>query len=152
VGTPQEQEFAFRELWAAFGSYMGQLIDKTRDQMNNWRWDDPRAFGDQVDRSNAQTSSTGMVQRTGEHFSWFVSDDIRAKIERSSGRQYKAGDFLAVKPVNWDEIIDENDEDDNWADPEAPSGGRSLSCNAIDNDDGESEEDTQGGAKGTGKG
>jgi len=48
----------FREWWAAFSSYMGQMFDKTRDQMNNWRWDNPRAFGDQVDRSNPQTTSS----------------------------------------------------------------------------------------------
>ena len=42
----------FREWWAAFRSCMGQMFDKTRDQMNNWRWDNPHAFGDQVDRSN----------------------------------------------------------------------------------------------------
>jgi len=27
----------FREWWAAFLSYMGQIFDKTRNQMNNWR-------------------------------------------------------------------------------------------------------------------
>jgi len=31
----------FREWCAAFCSYMGQMFDKTRDQMNNWRWDNP---------------------------------------------------------------------------------------------------------------
>jgi hypothetical protein len=41
-----------REWWAIFRSYMGQMFDKTRDQMNNWIWDNPGAFGDQVDRSN----------------------------------------------------------------------------------------------------
>jgi len=47
----------FREWWAAFRSYMGQIFDKTHDQMNNWRWDNPRAFRDQVDRSILQTTS-----------------------------------------------------------------------------------------------
>jgi len=70
----------FREWCAAFRSYMGQMFDKTRDQMNNWRWDNPCAFGDQVDRSNPQTTSAGKVQRTGERFSWYGSDDLRAKI------------------------------------------------------------------------
>jgi hypothetical protein len=27
----------FREWWAAFRSYMGQMFDKTRNQKNNWR-------------------------------------------------------------------------------------------------------------------
>jgi hypothetical protein len=39
----------FREWWAAFRSYMGQMFDTTHDQMNNWRWDNPHAFGVQVD-------------------------------------------------------------------------------------------------------
>ena len=42
----------FREWWVAFRSYIGQMLDKTRNQMNNWRWDNPCAFGDQVDCSN----------------------------------------------------------------------------------------------------
>jgi hypothetical protein len=84
---------------------MRQMFGKTCYQMNNWRWDDPRAFGDQVDRSNLQTTSSGKVKRTGERFSWYGSDDLRAKIEPPSCRQYKQRDFLAVRPLNWDEII-----------------------------------------------
>jgi hypothetical protein len=128
------------------------MFDKTHDQMNNWRSDNPRAFGDQVNRSNPQTTSSGKVKRTGERFSWYGSGDLRAKIEPPSCRQYKPGDFLAVRPLNWDGIIDEDDDDDNRADPGAPSGGRSRPGDSNDNDDGESEEDTQGGEKGTGKG
>ena len=131
---------------------MGQMFDKTRDQMNNWRWDNLRAFGDQVDHSNPQTTSSVKVKRTGERFSWYGSDDLRAKIEPPSSRQYKPGNFLAVRPLNWDEIIDEDDDDDNWADPGAPSGGRSRPSDGNDHDDSEGEEDTQGGEKGTGKG
>jgi hypothetical protein len=131
---------------------MGQMFDKTRDQMNNWRWDNPHAFGDQVDLSNPQTSSSGKVKCTGERFSWYSSDDLRAKIERLSCRQYKPGDFLAVRPLNWDEIIDKDDDDENWPDPGAPSGERSRPVHENHNDDGEGEEDTQGGEKGTGKG
>jgi hypothetical protein len=59
---------------------------------------------------------------------------------------------LAVRPLNWDEIVDEDDDGENRADPRAPSGGRSHPGDDIDNDDGEGEEDTQGGEKGTGKG
>jgi len=142
----------FREWWAAFRSYMGQMFDKTHDQMNHWRCDNPRAFGNQVNRSNPQTTSSGMVKRTGERFSWYGSDDLRAKIELPSCRQYKPGDFLAVRPLNWDEIIDKDDDDENWADPGGPSGGRSRPGDDNDNDDGEGEEDTQGGEKATGKG
>jgi hypothetical protein len=88
------------EWWAAFRSYMGQMSDKTHHQMNNWRWDNPHAFGDQVDRSNPHTTSLGKVKRTGERFCWYGSDDLRAKIEPPSCRQYKPGDFLAVRPLN----------------------------------------------------
>jgi len=131
---------------------MGQMFDKTRAQMNNWRWDNPRGFGDQVDCSNPQLTRSGKAKRTGERFSWYSSDDLRAKIEPPSCRQYKLGDFLAVKQLNWDEIINEDDDDDDWADPSAPSGGMSTPGDGNDNYNGESEEDTQGGEKGTGKG
>jgi len=93
-----------------------------------------------------------MVKRTGECFSWYGCDDCRVKIEPPSWRQYKPGDFLAVRPLNSDEIIDENDDDENWVDPGAPSGGQRRHGEDNDNDDGEGEEDTQGGEKGTGKG
>ena len=131
---------------------MGQMFDKTRHQMNNWRWDYLSAFGDQVDRSNLQTTSSGKGKRAGQRFLWYCNDDLRARIEPPSSRQYKRGDFLAVKPLHWDEIIDEDDDDENWADPGTPSGGRSHPGDDNGNDDGECEEDTQGGEKGTGKG
>jgi len=82
---------------------MGQMIYKTSDQTNNWRWDNPHAFGDQVDLSNPQTTTFWKVKRTSERFSWFGGDDLRAMIEPPSCRQYKLGDFLAVGRRNWDE-------------------------------------------------
>jgi hypothetical protein len=96
---------------------MGQMFDKTRDQMNNWRWDNPRAFGDQVDRSNSQTTRLGMVKRPGDRFCWSGSDNLMAKIELPSCRQYTPGDLLAVKPLNWDDITNKDDDDETWADP-----------------------------------
>jgi len=51
----------FREWWVAFRSYLGQMFNKYHHQMNNWEWDNPRAFRDQVDLSNLQTTSSGMV-------------------------------------------------------------------------------------------
>jgi hypothetical protein len=128
------------------------MFDKTRDQMNNWSWENPHAFGDQVDRSNPQTSSSGKVERSGECFSWYGSDDLRAKIDLPSCWQYKPGDFLAITPLNWEEIIDEDVDDENWADPGALSGGRSRPGDGNDNDNGQGEEDIQGGEKGTRKG
>ena len=142
----------FREWWAAFRSYMWQMFDKTRDQMNNRRWDNPRAFENQVDRFNTQTTSLGKVKCTGECFSWYGSNHLRAKIDPPRCRQYEAGDFLAVRPLNWDQILDEDDDDENWPDPGAPSGGRSRPGDGYDNDDGKGEEDTPGGEKGTEKG
>jgi len=131
---------------------MGQIFVTTRDQMNNWRWDNPGAFGDQVDRANLPTTSSGEVQRTGEHFSWYGSYDPRAEMEPPSWQKYKPGDFLAIRPLNRDEILDEDDDDENWADPGEPSGGRSHPGNDNDNDDGEGGEDTQGSEIGTGNG
>jgi len=55
----------------------------------------------------------GKVNRTGEQFSWYGSDDLRAKIEPPSCRLYKPGYFLAVRPLNWDKIIEEDDDDVN---------------------------------------
>jgi len=152
VAALQEQEFTFLGVVGSLPSYMGQMFDKTRDQMNNWRWDNTSAFEDQVDCSDPQTTSLGKVKRTGERFSWYSSDDPSSKIEPPSCWQYKPGDFLAVRPLNWDDIIDEDDDDENWVDPGAPGGGRRCPGDGKDNDDGEGEEDTQGGEKGTGKG
>jgi len=72
-------------------------------------------------------------------------------IEPPTCRQYEPGDFLAVRPLNWDEMIDEDDDDENWADSGAPSGARSCPGDDNDNDDDEGEEDTQGGETRTGK-
>jgi len=127
------------------------MIHKTRHQINNWRWDNPSAFGNQFDHSNPQTTSSGKVKRTGKRFSWYGCDDPRAKIEPPSCRQYKPGEFQAVSALNWDEVIDKDDDDETWADPWGPSGGKSRPGDGNDNDNGEGEEDTQGGEKGTGK-
>ena len=119
--------------------------------MNDWGWDNPRAFEDQVDCSNPQKTILGKVKHTSERFSWYGSDNLSTMIELPCWRQYKPGDFRAVKPLNSDQIIDEDD-DENRADPGAPSGGRSCPSDGNDNDNGQGEEDTQGGEKGTRKG
>jgi hypothetical protein len=139
----------FWEWWVAFLSYMRQIFDKTRDQMNNWRWDNPSSFGDEVDRSNPQTTNLGNVKRNCECFSLYGSDDLRAKIEPPSCWQRKAGNFLAGGLLNWDEIIEENDNDENCADLRAPSRGRSHHGNGNGNGIGEGEEDTERGENGT---
>jgi hypothetical protein len=61
-------------------------------------------------------------------------------------------EFLASRPLSWDEIIDEDDNDGNWADPGAPRGGSSLHRDGNDNEDSKGEENTQGGEYVTGKG
>jgi len=48
---------------------MGQMFHTTRDQMNISRWENRRAFEDQVDRSNPQTTGSGKDKRSGERFS-----------------------------------------------------------------------------------
>jgi hypothetical protein len=70
----------FREWWAAFRSYMGQMFDNSCDYRNNWWWDNRHAFGDQGNRSNPQTTSSGKVKPTGKRFSWDGSDDPRARV------------------------------------------------------------------------
>jgi hypothetical protein len=142
----------FRVWWAAFRSYMRRMFDKTRDRRINWRWDNPGACGDQVDCSNQWTTSSGMVKCSGERFSWYGSDDLRATIEPPSCQQYKPGDFLAVGPLNWNEMFHEDDDDDNWADPGGPSCGRSCPGHGNDNHNAESEEDSEGAEQGVGKG
>jgi hypothetical protein len=140
-----------REWWPLFRSYMAQKFDTALDQMNNWRWDNPGAIREQVNSSNPQTTNSGKDKRTTKRFSWYCSNDLRAMIEPPSCRQYKPGDFLAVRQRNWDEIIHKDDVDENWAHSGVPSGVRSRPSDGNDNDDCEGQEDTQGGEKGTGK-
>jgi len=59
--------------------------------------------------------------------------------------------LLPVRPLNWKETIDEDDDDGNWADPGAPSGGTSYPSDGNDYDNGEGEEDIQVIEKRTGK-
>jgi len=130
---------------------MGQMFDKICDQMNIWRRHNPRAFWDQVDRSDPQTTGFGTVKRTTERSSWYSSDDLRNKIKPPSSRQYIPGDLLTIRPLNWVQIMDKDDVDDKWADTAAPSGGCSRPGDGNDNVDGESEGDMQRGETGTWK-
>jgi len=70
----------FRQWWDAIRSYMEQMFDKTRDQVNNWRCNNPHALADQVNRSNPETTSAGNVVGTSECFSRYGGDDHRAMI------------------------------------------------------------------------
>jgi hypothetical protein len=90
--------------------------------MNNRRWDNRSAFGDQADRPKLQTSSSKEVKCTGERFSWYSCDDIRAKIEPPRCQQYTPGAFLSGIPLNSDEILAHDVDDENWVDHGALSG------------------------------
>ena len=128
------------------------MVDQTRYQMNSWRWGNPRAFGDQVDRSNPQRTSSGKYEHTIKRSSWYGSDDLGATIEQPSSRQFKPGYFLAVISLNWGETIDEDVDDETGADSRAPSGEGSRPGNGNDSVNGDGEKETQGGEKATGKG
>jgi len=91
----------------------------------------------------------GRVKHTCGRFSWYASDDLRSKIEPPSRQQYKPGDFLAIRPLNWDDIVNEDNDDVNWADSGAPGGGRNHPGGGNENDDSEGEEEMQGSEKGT---
>jgi hypothetical protein len=92
-----------------------------------------------------------MVKHTSERLSWYSCDDLRVQIEHLSGPQYIPGDILTVRILTWDEKIAKDDDDENWVDPGAPSGGKGRPSHGNYNDDSEGEEDTQGGEKGPGK-
>jgi len=55
----------------------------------------------------------GRLNPPHEHFSLYGSEDLMAKIQPARCWQYKPGDILAIGPLNWDEMIDEDDDDDN---------------------------------------
>jgi len=129
-----------QEWWAAFNWYIGQMIDKTPDQMNNCRLDNPCALVDQVERSNLQTTSSGKVKCSGQRSSSYGSDNLRAKIVLPSCRQYKPGDFLTCKWLNWVEMIHEDDDDESRVHIGALRSGRSSPGDGNDTDNGEGEE------------
>jgi hypothetical protein len=91
------------------------------------------------------------VQRTGEHFSCYGSNNLRVKIGQPSCSQYKEGHFWALKLRKWDEMIDTNQDDVNRAHCEVPSSAMSSLGNGNDNDHSKSGEEAQGGETETGK-
>jgi hypothetical protein len=66
--------------------------------------------------------------------------------------QYKPATFLAVRSLNWDEIFEEDDDGENWADPDGPSSGCSCPRDGSYNHDRDGEENRQGGEAGSGTG
>ena len=124
-------------------------MNKPVDQIKNWRWDNTCTSGDQVDHSNLQTTCSGKVNHTCKHFTWYGSDDLSVKIVPPSCRQYKPGDFLAMRPMKWNEMTDDNEDVRNWVDCGAPSGAWCHPSDGNDNDDRKGDEDTQGSEKGT---
>ena len=108
--------------------------------------------GIRFNRAILLTRSSGKVKCTGKRFSWYPSDHLRLKIEKPSCQQYKPGDIMAVRPLNWDKIIHKENDDEHWADPRMRSEGRSLSDDGNGDDDGTGEEDMPGGETGSGNG
>jgi len=83
-----------------------------------------------------------MVKWTGEHFTLYISDDLKGKIALPNYWQYKTGYLLAGQGLNRDDIINEDNDDVNCADPAAPSGEMSCHCDGNDNYECEGEVDT----------
>jgi hypothetical protein len=106
----------------------------------------PHAFGEQVDPTNSRTTSSGQVKLTAELFSWYGSYDHWAKIKPPYCWQYKPGDFLVVRPLNSNEIIDKEDDIDNWADPGAPSDWRIRPSDGNYYEDGQGEDSVSNGS------
>ena len=123
VTSLQELEFAFLGAVDSLPHIYWANVAQTSDQMNTWRWDNLRAFWDQADYSNPQTTSSSKVKLTSERFSWYGRDYLTATIEPPSCRHYKQRDFLSVSHLNCDEIIDADRADENWADFGAPCYG-----------------------------
>jgi len=73
-------------------------------------------------------------------------------IEPRRCQQYKPDDILPIRPLNWDDTIDEDTDDVNWADPEVSSGGRSHPSDDNYIDDGEGQENMLRSQNGTRKG
>jgi len=141
-----------RERWALFRSYMSRMFDNICDRMNNSRLDNHCAFADQVDHIEVQTTCWGKVELTSEHDLWKGSDDLEANSALRSLHQSNPENFHQVRPVNWDELLIKDGDDENWGDTGAPSGGRGRHGDGNDNDDGAGEVDTNGGEKEMGKG
>lgn len=126
------------------------MIGNPHNQINNCRWDNPHTFDDQVNCSNLQTNSLGKDTFAVQCFSLYSSSDLSATIEMPSFQQYKPGDLLAVRLLNWDEITDQDDDDWSLVDPGSLSGGRNHPGHCNGNDDGKCEEDKRGSRKGRG--
>jgi hypothetical protein len=88
---------------------MGHIFATTSSQMNNWGWDNPGAFMDEVASFYPPKTISGKAKPHGDSFYLSGCDYPRAKSEESCCQQYKPSDVLAIKPLNWDEIIDDND-------------------------------------------
>lgn len=132
---------------------MGKMFDILQDQMNNWRSrDNPSAIRNLVHSSNPETTCSGIVQRTGDHVSWYRTDDPRAMIGPPRCQQFKLGDMLRVPPPNCDVLIDEDVDDGNSGYSGEPSGSSILHGDGKENNDSEGGEDMEGGGIATGKG
>jgi hypothetical protein len=81
-----EQVFTLSGVWAAFPAFMGQLFDNTRNQMNNWRWDNACAFAIKSIAPNRSLPAVGRLNAKGS-----VSLGIVAMISGQRLRHQAAG-------------------------------------------------------------
>jgi hypothetical protein len=131
-------------------SYMRQLVDTTSDQGNNWRGDNHRAFEDQVDCSDPFKTSSGASVRHCMHFGLYSSNKLRINIQQPGCRHDKPGEVLVVRPLNLDEKIDNQDDNEKSRNSGEPIGETSSLRDVQENDDCQGEEAKQGVENGTG--
>jgi hypothetical protein len=128
---------------------MGKMFNISRHELNNWRWDRPSALGDEVIRSNPQKTRLVKLNLAGEHFSSYGSGELMATVEQPACRLCKRGDFFAIRRLNRDQAIANDDDDENCGGPEMPSCVLSHPGHKDGNDDGNGEEGMPGGVTGT---
>jgi hypothetical protein len=92
------------------------MFDKTHIEMNHWKWENARTFGDQLNYSIVRATSLRMVLRTGQHYSLYRCYDISAMLELARYREQNLADFLAVGLLQWNEIIESDNVDYNCVD------------------------------------
>jgi hypothetical protein len=92
-----------------------------------------------------------MLEPNTMHISWYVRVNLWGNIQLPHSRQYKLGDFLAVRKLKRDEIIHKDEDDEIWVDPAEQSSGRIRPGDGSHTDDGKAEEVTRGVEKATGK-
>jgi len=126
---------------------MWQMFNTTRDQTRISSWDNPCAVSDLVDCSTPENTSFRYIQWSGKCVSCYGTNYLQPMIESPRCRQHKQDEYVAIRPLNRNEIIDVDDEIVEGADPGALSWLRSFLGNANGNDHSAGEEDKLGSEK-----